>query len=413
MRRFWMFVTAVLTLGTPASAVGSFEFIEVLLEGGLVEISVTIDPPDGPPVVRSETFEVTDCPTGQMLFEEGDAQGEGYFEIHICAGHGNSTIDFYTDLDAEQSGSGYTVNVRVRTVEPIVIRLLDEVELLESGSGVSFSLDPISGMIDGFLMCPGTYAITFDESLELQEFDTNTTYSAGWSAFLNDQENQEVRFTGTGDVSVTGNSQDEDGNKETAFVDGSIGDIDFTAEGCTSSGLVDGDAQATGEITGFGNGTYSVSVSASALATQPPGYAGSCFIGVFGEGIILDLDKPKAFTIVGSGGGSIGITPTTGSIDGDTLSAGQYRLDFNASASIGPGETTATQSFGWTLELRTPGCNAADMAPPSGVLDFSDVLAFLSAFGGMEPAADMAPPLGTWDFSDVLAFLTAFGGGCP
>ncbi len=55
----------------------------------------------------------------------------------------------------------------------------------------------------------------------------------------------------------------------------------------------------------------------------------------------------------------------------------------------------------------------ADLAAPFGVLDFSDVLAFLTAFGAMEPAADFALPIGTFDFSDVLAFLGAFGAGCP
>ncbi|MFI4896385.1 MAG: GC-type dockerin domain-anchored protein [Phycisphaerales bacterium JB059] len=55
----------------------------------------------------------------------------------------------------------------------------------------------------------------------------------------------------------------------------------------------------------------------------------------------------------------------------------------------------------------------ADLAEPFGTLDFSDVLAFLSAFGAMDPAADFALPIGTFDFSDVLAFLGAFGDGCP
>ena len=55
----------------------------------------------------------------------------------------------------------------------------------------------------------------------------------------------------------------------------------------------------------------------------------------------------------------------------------------------------------------------ADLAEPFGMLDFSDVLAFLTAFGGMDPAADYALPVGVFDFSDVLAFLTAFGAGCP
>ncbi len=55
----------------------------------------------------------------------------------------------------------------------------------------------------------------------------------------------------------------------------------------------------------------------------------------------------------------------------------------------------------------------ADLAPPAGVLDFSDVAAFLSAFGTMSPEADLSEPFGSFDFSDVAAFLTAFGAGCP
>ncbi len=59
------------------------------------------------------------------------------------------------------------------------------------------------------------------------------------------------------------------------------------------------------------------------------------------------------------------------------------------------------------------GCNPADLAEPFGALDFSDVLAFLTAFGAADPLADLAPPTGVFDFSDVLAFLTGFGAGCP
>ncbi len=58
-------------------------------------------------------------------------------------------------------------------------------------------------------------------------------------------------------------------------------------------------------------------------------------------------------------------------------------------------------------------CNAADLAEPYGVLDYSDVFAFLVAFGNSEPAADLAEPLGVFDYSDVFEFLVAFGAGCP
>ncbi|MFI4897102.1 MAG: GC-type dockerin domain-anchored protein, partial [Phycisphaerales bacterium JB059] len=59
------------------------------------------------------------------------------------------------------------------------------------------------------------------------------------------------------------------------------------------------------------------------------------------------------------------------------------------------------------------GCSAADLAEPYGTLDFDDVLAFLVAFGSMDPVADLAPTFGTFDFDDILVFLTGFGAGCP
>ncbi|MFI4897674.1 MAG: trypsin-like serine protease [Phycisphaerales bacterium JB059] len=55
----------------------------------------------------------------------------------------------------------------------------------------------------------------------------------------------------------------------------------------------------------------------------------------------------------------------------------------------------------------------ADLAPPAGQIDFSDIVAFLAAFGAEDPAADFAMPIGTFDFSDVVAYLDAFAAGCP
>ncbi|MFI4897549.1 MAG: GC-type dockerin domain-anchored protein [Phycisphaerales bacterium JB059] len=61
----------------------------------------------------------------------------------------------------------------------------------------------------------------------------------------------------------------------------------------------------------------------------------------------------------------------------------------------------------------TCACGDADLAEPLGLLDFGDVLAFLSAFTDEQPAADLADPPGVFDFADILAFLTAFGASCP
>ena len=77
------------------------------------------------------------------------------------------------------------------------------------------------------------------------------------------------------------------------------------------------------------------------------------------------------------------------------------------------GHGVGVSSFeGWILTI-TETCGDADIAEPFGTLDFSDVVAFLTAFGAMDAAADLAEPTGVFDFSDVVAFLGAFGAGCP
>ncbi len=58
-------------------------------------------------------------------------------------------------------------------------------------------------------------------------------------------------------------------------------------------------------------------------------------------------------------------------------------------------------------------CEVAGRGVARGGLGCSDGVGCLSAFGTMDSAADLAPPTGVFDFSDVLAFLTAFGAGCP
>ncbi len=79
---------------------------------------------------------------------------------------------------------------------------------------------------------------------------------------------------------------------------------------------------------------------------------------------------------------------------------------------VGSGELDGVV-HAYALIPAAAGCNDADLAEPFGQLDFSDVVAFLTAFGSMAPEADLAAPFGQWDFSDVVAFLGAFGAGCP
>ncbi len=104
--------------------------------------------------------------------------------------------------------------------------------------------------------------------------------------------------------------------------------------------------------------------------------------------------------------------------DGTTVTLDGGVITFSGSSEVIPGLATmdvlGTVTFVASGPAPAPaGCNAADLAEPFDTLDFSDVVAFLTAFGSMDPAADLAPPAGVFDFSDVVAFLGAFGAGCP
>ena len=58
-------------------------------------------------------------------------------------------------------------------------------------------------------------------------------------------------------------------------------------------------------------------------------------------------------------------------------------------------------------------CGPADLAEPFGVLDLTDISAFVTAFAGQASPADLAEPFGVFDLSDISAFVTDFQAGCP
>jgi hypothetical protein len=58
------------------------------------------------------------------------------------------------------------------------------------------------------------------------------------------------------------------------------------------------------------------------------------------------------------------------------------------------------------------GCNAADIAEPLDVLDLSDVIAFIEAFGAQTEPADYDDN-GIFDLADIQIFIVSFMGGCP
>ncbi|MEM1186668.1 MAG: choice-of-anchor tandem repeat NxxGxxAF-containing protein [Planctomycetota bacterium] len=58
-------------------------------------------------------------------------------------------------------------------------------------------------------------------------------------------------------------------------------------------------------------------------------------------------------------------------------------------------------------------CTIADLEPPFGQLDLSDLDAFILAFLTQDPRADIAAPFGAIDSADIDAFAPAFVEGCP
>jgi len=89
-------------------------------------------------------------------------------------------------------------------------------------------------------------------------------------------------------------------------------------------------------------------------------------------------------------------------------------LDANGSADLAVSNRDSNNVTIWfnNAVVAEP-CSPADLAEPFGTLNFSDVSAFVAAFGAMDPAADIAAPSGILTFSDVVAYIGLFSAGCP
>ncbi len=229
--------------------------------------------------------------------------------------------------------------------------------------------------------------LIWTQQAKLLPGDGATDDQFGWSISLSD----------AGDTALIGANWDNDNgaNSGSAYA--------FTRSGSVWTQqvkLLAGDGAASDE---FG---HSVSISANgdtaligARSDDDNGFgSGSAHVfkrsgGAWMQGVKIlpgDGDSPDNF------GFSV-------SIDGDTALVGAHADEDN-----GTGSGSA-----YVFDVNcSPDC-LADLAEPIGVLDFSDVVAFLTAFATMDAIADLAPPVGVFDFSDVVAFLASFGGGCP
>ncbi|MEM1183985.1 MAG: hypothetical protein AAGI53_03180 [Planctomycetota bacterium] len=93
------------------------------------------------------------------------------------------------------------------------------------------------------------------------------------------------------------------------------------------------------------------------------------------------------------------------------LGSGPAALDVASDGSVAA--VAAILDAGTVITGLQEGCNAADIAFPFGIVDLSDVDAFIEAFAVGGAVSDLVPPFGITDLSDVNAFIEAFLAGCP
>lgn len=127
--------------------------------------------------------------------------------------------------------------------------------------------------------------------------------------------------------------------------------------------------------------------------------SGLAVAGLAGLATAQDIEL-SWWTIDGGGGaatgGAFAIEGTIGQPDASpTMSGGTFQL-----------------TGGFWAGVTTPPACLPDLAPPEGVLDLADVLAFVAAFQAGDPLVDFDGN-GLFDLIDAVTFATAFTAGCP
>ena len=102
-----------------------------------------------------------------------------------------------------------------------------------------------------------------------------------------------------------------------------------------------------------------------------------------------------------------------------TIPPGDYTLSVTSATSsqadLTPGGTSSGNCAGGVrldLTPAAPGCNAADLATPRGLLDLADINAFVVGFTGDDLVSDLDEN-GVLDLMDITLFVQAFSAGCP
>ncbi len=177
---------------------------------------------------------------------------------------------------------------------------------------------------------------------------------------------------------------------------------------------------------GFGGTVSASGASADALSAGVPTLNGQLAFGpVAAGGAGADLATGAAGRGLAGGLASDpgDLMSFTVNVAGDAA-PGDVTLDFDGAVvlvldsslvtfSTAPGvnqQSLTTNSI--TITIGAGGCNVADISEPFGILDLSDISAFIAAFTTGQPAADIDNN-GIYDLSDISQFIAAFTSGCP
>jgi len=87
--------------------------------------------------------------------------------------------------------------------------------------------------------------------------------------------------------------------------------------------------------------------------------------------------------------------------------------DFNIAADLDGDDDVDADDAAILDDLLDFPCTVADLEEPFGIIDLTDLDAFIRAFLASEPAADFAFPFGVIDLTDIDTFMVVFLAGCP
>lgn len=187
---------------------------------------------------------------------------------------------------------------------------------------------------------------------------------------------------------------------------GLFGDAGFYGFGGTVSASGDAAADVSSSVPAL-NGMLAFGPTASAGAS-PALATGAAGRGLAG-GLAGDPGALMTFDVTVDSGAASGTSVTLDFGGAVVLVLDSTLATFSTDPGVNQQSLTASSV---TLNIGGGGCNAADLSEPFGILDLSDISAFIGAFTTGDPVGDIDDN-GIFDLSDISGFISAFTGGCP